>query len=972
MEKEEGPWFRTPKTGMITDTFLRGQFFKFFKFISTSRPKVAPVQTQEAFALGPQIYRGPQGSVYSHKFASNSFSFASIPSSYHFLSGHRLLGRRRPLAARGIIAILLVLVMSVNYLAFFAQTTNAAAPTGPRLEQQINIMDQEYSTNSTSYVPTDKSLGLVTYNSANFDPDPTIYFEAILKGTGANSRGKYTSLKLNSSGYPVVSYYDETNGDLIVLACDDANCAGDESANISAPDTAGDIGLYTSLVLDQSSSTCTSTPKNCPVISYYEATYANLKVLHCTNNACSGSQSPQFPDQTDVVGLDTSIVLNSSGYPIVSYYDVTDGDLNVLFCGNAICTSGNTVLPLDGCSTCNTNGDVGKWSSIGIGTSNLLRVAYFSVADNKLKLAKCSSTCTSISNWTFSSASTTNEGQETSLAMYGDVAEVAGYSPAQTPYYGVYVWTNDLANRTPLGGTLDTENEGLYTSSAVYSGNLEVVYYNQTTGDLDFSNCSISECSSGSKTRIDSTGDVGQYTSIAIDSSGYPVISYYDATNQTLKIAHCNDSTCNGETINSPDTAGSGTTATAALYTEAGSEVSGSAVTSETSSSYKLYRSSAITLSDTNYTVRLKSSFVSTTIFMKSARIILIQCGGTCSQGALTTTETQVEVGDYFGITGAAYANLTKMKFYYFENKWNPVPEGAAGSAYFEATLKAGSGGTAYARLYNKTEAELVTNGEVSTTTSANYVLQTTRSGTEMDICTVAVECSANQLRIGDICGAADNEKCEYVVQTYYATATGAIANAKIIIDQVDTTNGVTNLQTYQQYNNSDLTITTNVYTSQNYDNQFTQDNFSGTKNFYFESTLTGISTGKTIATSYAQLYNKDNSDAIDTPTASEVSNTTATPARFRSSNLANNTDWPDDPNTSKKLDVQIKNSDNTSGVYNYNSWLIIEITNLNVPEKVLFLIPVMLFLPVIIKKFKAWREKRLAYAEVHSMKNVL
>ena len=55
---------------------------------------------------------------------------------------------------------------------------------------------------------------------------------------------------------------------------------------------------------------------------------------------------------------------------------------------------------------------------------------------------------------------------------------------------------------------------------------------------------------------VDSTGNVGHCTSIALDSYGHPHISYHDATNGDLKYATFNGSTWEIETVDSTGNVG--------------------------------------------------------------------------------------------------------------------------------------------------------------------------------------------------------------------------------------------------------------------------------------------------------------------------------------------------------------------------------------------------------------------------------
>src|SRR5690349_7465340 len=98
---------------------------------------------------------------------------------------------------------------------------------------------------------------------------------------------------------------------------------------------------------------------------------------------------------------------------------------------------------------------------------------------------------------------------------------------------------------------------GQYTSIAIGADGLGLIsYYDATNRDLKVAHCSNQMCTSATISSLDRTGDVGRYTSIALGSDGLGLMSYYDATNGDLKVAHCVDIACTSATLKTLDHSG--------------------------------------------------------------------------------------------------------------------------------------------------------------------------------------------------------------------------------------------------------------------------------------------------------------------------------------------------------------------------------------------------------------------------------
>ena len=267
--------------------------------------------------------------------------------------------------------------------------------------------------------------------------------------------GEYTSIALDSQGFPHISYYDGTNRNLKYAYYDGLNwhirtvCEG---------------GKFTSIALDS---------QGYPHISYYDND--NLKYVH----EHAYGLSVETVDSESKVEMDesshTSIALDSQGYPHISYHNGTNDDLRYAYKD----ASGWHIETVD------SAGDVGYYTSIALDSQGFPHISYYDETNGDLKYA--------------------------------------------------YKYFNPLRQRFEWHiETVDSEGDvGKFTSIALDSqGYPHISYYDRTNGDLKYA---YKDASGWHIETVDSEGRVGAFTSIALDSQGYPHISYFGATNLDLK-----------------------------------------------------------------------------------------------------------------------------------------------------------------------------------------------------------------------------------------------------------------------------------------------------------------------------------------------------------------------------------------------------------------------------------------------------
>lgn len=235
------------------------------------------------------------------------------------------------------------------------------------------------------------------------------------------------------------------------------------------------------------------------------------------------------------VGRGTSMTLLNNNCPGISYMDLTS---TILKFARNLAHNGNGAWVMNNIDTGIT---VPYVSSMKTLFDNTPAVAYWQAAPiNGLKFAR-NPLMDGSGVWQLSIVDTSAAvGQYASLSMLSNSLPGISYYDqtnqdlkfATNPTtIGVGTWTWIVVN--------STSNVGLFTSLATLSdGTPGIAYKNETAQDLMYARNSLaSGFGTWTSVTVDSTGNVGEYNSLVVLTDGTPAIAYRDVTNQDLKYA---------------------------------------------------------------------------------------------------------------------------------------------------------------------------------------------------------------------------------------------------------------------------------------------------------------------------------------------------------------------------------------------------------------------------------------------------
>jgi hypothetical protein len=288
-------------------------------------------------------------------------------------------------------------------------------------------------------------------------------------------------------------------------------------------DSSPGVGYYASLALDSS---------NQAYIAYYDSVNADLKYAKGSGSSWTITVvdgETLIDGKEEEVGGFASIDLDNANNPHILYFDDTHDNLLYVRWNGSQWTTPETI---------DSSGVVGLYISMYI-DGNDVHVSYYDMTDKALKYAVREDGDWEVS--TIDDPSGKNVGTHTSIDVdYLGLPHISYYSETD----------KDLKYAFRSGGTWSTSvvdtNGGMYSAMETDGGVPHISYFSDSQDNLRHA---TKPASSWQTENVDTEGEVGYYTSLAMDDDHDVHITYYRLDTATLRYAEEHDGDWDSETI---------------------------------------------------------------------------------------------------------------------------------------------------------------------------------------------------------------------------------------------------------------------------------------------------------------------------------------------------------------------------------------------------------------------------------------
>ncbi len=335
---------------------------------------------------------------------------------------------------------------------------------------------------------------------------------------GDNDLGEHFAMAERPGGRTGFFYLADERR-LIASSCSGLTCSGANPLTNPALDRGRHVSAATRTALT-----------NRPLLAYYDATNGDLIALDCLGAECSFGIERTL-ESAGNVGQDTAIAIDpATGFAVISYYDVGNGDLRLYRCASALCDSGSSVL-VDG------TGDRGRNSSIVFAGSTLW-IAYEDRTSGALMRARSTSP--------FSTFAVVSQPGGVEPSLTADGAGLLDMVWRETVTQTLQrLRCQDATCSTAAQSTLAGAGRAFRPSATRTSaGNLMVSHAEPAANSVRATVCPDAACAAPQAVVFDTRPGIGGKSILRSTSNGLPLVYYQDSLRADVRAAQCTTAAC--------------------------------------------------------------------------------------------------------------------------------------------------------------------------------------------------------------------------------------------------------------------------------------------------------------------------------------------------------------------------------------------------------------------------------------------